>query len=115
MSESCVFCRIIAGEIPGDFVHRDEEIVAFRDINPVASTHILLVPRDHIESVQSLLPEQADLVGRMVLRARELAEQEGIADRGYRLVVNCGSEGGQIVPHLHMHLIGGRKLDDRIG
>ena len=115
MAADCVFCRIISGEIPADAVYRDEEMLAFRDIHPVASTHILLVPREHIPSVQDLQARHEGLVGRMVLRARTLAEQEGVAERGYRLVVNCGREGGQIVPHLHLHLIGGRKLEDRMG
>jgi len=115
MSESCLFCRIVSGEIPGDFVYRDNEMVAFRDIHPVATTHILLVPRQHIESVRDLQPEHEGLVGRMVLRARALAEEEGIAERGFRLVVNNGPYGGQVVPHLHIHLIGGRRLADRVG
>jgi len=115
MSESCLFCRIVSGEIPGDFVYRDNEMVAFRDIHPVATTHILLVPRQHIESVRDLQPEHEGLVGRMVLRARALAEEEGIAERGFRLVVNNGPDGGQVVPHLHIHLIGGRRLADRVG
>lgn len=115
MSADCIFCRIIAGDIPGDFVYTDKEMVAFRDINPVASTHILVVPREHIESVPHLQPQHEGLVGRMVLRARAIAEEEGLASRGYRLVVNNGPEGGQVVPHLHMHLIGGRRLKDQIG
>lgn len=115
MAADCIFCRIIAGDIPGDFVYTDEEMVAFRDINPVASTHILVVPREHIESVPYLRPQHEGLVGRMVLRAKVLAEEEGLASRGYRLVVNNGPEGGQVVPHLHMHLIGGRRLKDQMG
>lgn len=115
MSADCIFCRIISGEVPGDLVYTDEEMIAFRDINPVASTHILLVPREHIASVQDLRPGQENLMGRIIFRARELAEQEGIASRGYRLVVNCGPEGGQVVPHLHVHLIGGRRLNDKMG
>jgi histidine triad (HIT) family protein len=114
MSENCVFCKILAGEIPGDFVYRDDEIVAFRDINPVAPTHILVLPRQHIESVPTLKPEHEGLMGRMILRAKALAEQEGISERGYRLVINAGPDGGQIVPHLHMHLIGGRSLGSRL-
>ncbi len=115
MTTDCVFCRIVAGEIPGDMVYQDAEIVAFRDIHPVASTHILLLPRKHIGSLQEMDESDGALVGRMVLRAKQLAEQEGVAERGYRLVVNCGPEGGQVVPHLHLHLIGGRKLDDSMG
>ncbi len=115
MSEGCVFCRIIAGEIPGDFVYQDEEMVAFRDINPVAPTHLLLVPREHIEAVHGLPRKHGGLVGRMMLRAGTLAEQEGIADGGYRLVINSGRDGRQLVPHLHLHLVGGRKLSNAIG
>jgi histidine triad (HIT) family protein len=114
MSEECIFCRIIAGEIPAEFVYRDEEIVAFRDVNPVAPTHILVLPREHIQSVQDLRPEHEGLAGRMILRAKALAEEEGVATTGYRLVVNSGADGGQIVPHLHLHLIGGRRLGSRL-
>jgi histidine triad (HIT) family protein len=114
MSDNCLFCRIIAGVIPGDFVYRDNEIVAIRDINPVAPTHILVLPKQHIESVQTLKAEHEGLMGRMILRAEALAEEEGIADRGYRLIINAGPDGGQIVPHLHMHLIGGRSLGSRL-
>jgi len=115
MSADCVFCRIVAGEIPADVVFRDDEIVAFRDIHPVASTHILLVPRKHIGSVQDLVSGDEGFIGRLVLRAKALAEQEGVAERGYRLVLNCGVFGGQVVPHLHLHLFGGRRLADRLG
>jgi len=115
MSESCIFCRIIAGEIPSDFVYEDEEMVAFRDIHPVASTHILVVPRRHIESMKDLEPVHEGLIGRMMLRVRALAEQEGVANSGFRLVVNNGPDGGQVVPHLHLHLIGGRRLKERMG
>jgi len=115
MSADCVFCRIVAGEIPADVVFRDDEIVAFRDIHPVASTHILLVPRKHIGSVQDLVSGDEGFIGRLVLRAKALAEQEGVAERGYRLVLNCGVFGGQVVPHLHLHLIGGRRLADSLG
>ncbi|MCK9356788.1 MAG: histidine triad nucleotide-binding protein [Dehalococcoidia bacterium] len=115
MTADCVFCRIVSGEIPGDFVFQDHEMVAFRDIHPVASTHILLVPREHIGSVQDLKSGDEEFIGRLILRAKALAEQEGVAERGYRLVLNCGVYGGQIVPHLHLHLIGGRKLGDSLG
>lgn len=115
MSEKCLFCRIVSGEIPGDFVYRDAEMVAFRDIHPVASTHILLVPCAHIESMKDLAPEHEGLMGRMMLRVRALAEQEGVAEGGFRLVVNNGPDGGQVVPHLHLHLIGGRRLKERMG
>jgi len=115
MPDTCLFCRIVAGEIPGDVVYRDDEMVAFRDIHPVASTHILLVPREHIESMSTLAPEHEGLIGRMMLRIRALAEAEGIVESGFRVVVNNGPDGGQVVPHLHLHIIGGRRLKDRMG
>ncbi|MBN1856111.1 MAG: histidine triad nucleotide-binding protein [Dehalococcoidia bacterium] len=115
MTDGCIFCRIIAGEIPGDLVYQDSEIVAFRDVHPVAPTHVLIVPRKHVSSVRELAEADVELIGRMVLCAKSIAEQEGIAERGYRLVVNCGAEGGQLVQHLHLHLVGGRQLTDSIG
>lgn len=107
---STIFAQIIAGEAPADIVYRDEQVTCFRDIAPKAPTHILIVPNREIATVNDLTPDDAGLVGHMVLVAKRLAEQEGIADRGYRLVVNCNREGGQVVYHLHMHLIGGRPL-----
>ena len=115
MPDTCLFCRIVAGEIPGDVVYRDDEMVAFRDIHPVASTHILLVPREHIESMSALSQKHEGLIGRMMLRIRALAEAEGIVESGFRVVVNNGPDGGQVVPHLHLHIIGGRRLKDRMG
>jgi len=111
----CIFCQIIAGKIPGDIVYQDEEVLAFRDINPLASTHLLIVPRRHIPSLVHLSEADLPLIGRMVNIANQLARKEGVSEKGYRLVMNCGQEGGQIVPHLHMHLIGGRRLSDEFG
>jgi histidine triad (HIT) family protein len=107
---STIFAKIIAGEAPADIVYRDEQVTCFRDIAPKAPTHILIVPNREIATVNDLTPDDAQLVGHMVLVAKRLAVQEGIAERGYRLVVNCNREGGQVVYHLHMHLIGGRSL-----
>lgn len=115
MTDECIFCRIAAGQAPGDIVYKDEDFVAFRDILPQAPTHILIIPRKHITSAAELTEGQEELAGRLMIIARGLAEKEGIADRGYRLVVNCGSEGGQQVPHLHLHLIGGRRLSGALG
>jgi histidine triad (HIT) family protein len=115
MSEECLFCRIAAGEIPSDIVYQDEEFLAFRDINPLAPTHILVIPRKHISSLAQLAGQQQELMGRLIILATRLAEKEGIADRGYRLVMNCGAEGGQVIGHLHLHLLGGRKLYDQLG
>ncbi len=105
-----LFEKIIAGELPGDFVHSDEHIVAIRDINPVAPVHILLIPRKPIPTVNDLTAQDEPLVGHMFSVARQLASAEGIADDGYRLIFNCNEHGGQEVYHLHLHLIGGARL-----
>ncbi|MGA2670661.1 MAG: histidine triad nucleotide-binding protein [Dehalococcoidia bacterium] len=115
MTEECIFCRIAAGEVPSDIVYQDEDFLAFRDILPKAPTHVLIIPKTHITSVAELTERQQRLAGRLILIAKNLAEKEGIAKKGYRLVINCGPEGGQVVPHLHLHLIGGRKLDAKLG
>ena len=106
----CVFCQIIAGKIPSEILYRDEEVIAFRDINPAAPTHLLIVPKKHIPSLVHLSQADLPLVGHMVNVADQLAKEEGISENGYRLVINCGKDAGQEVPHLHMHLLGGRKL-----
>ena len=106
----CIFCRIISGEIPSDILYQDEQVVAFRDINPKAPVHLLLVPREHIETVAELSEDEASIMGHLVAVANRLAREAGISDKGYRLVVNSGPEGGQEVPHLHLHLLGGRQM-----
>jgi len=111
----CIFCQIIAGKTSTDIVYQDEEFLAFRDIQPQAPKHVVIVPKCHISSVTQLTKEQQDLIGRLILLAKELAEQEGISTGGYRLAINCGADGGQFVPHLHLHLLGGRRLDDQLG
>jgi len=115
MAEECLFCRIVAGEIPSDIVYQDKEFLAFRDIKPQAPKHIIIIPKTHITSLAELSEQQQGLIGRLVILARNLAEKEGIAQRGYRLAINCGPEGGQVIPHLHLHLIGGRRLNGRLG
>jgi histidine triad (HIT) family protein len=115
MSEECIFCRIIAGEIPADIVYQDEDFLAFRDIMPKAPTHVLIIPKTHIASAAELTEGQAELAGRLIIIAKNLAKKKGIARKGYRLVINCGLEGGQVVPHLHLHLLGGRQMDARLG
>jgi histidine triad (HIT) family protein len=107
-----IFCRIIEGKSPAKMVYQDEEIIAFRDIFPKAPVHILIVPRKHISSVGELTSEDGPILGKMALVADKLAKQEGIFDTGFRLVINCGPDSGMGVPHLHMHLLGGRKLGD---
>jgi histidine triad (HIT) family protein len=105
-----IFAKIIAGELPGDIVYQDELVTAFRDIQPAAPTHILIVPNKVIPTVNDLTEEDELLVGRMMRVAQKLAAQEGIAENGYRLIVNCNAHGRQEVFHLHMHLVGGRPL-----
>jgi histidine triad (HIT) family protein len=106
----CVFCRIVAGKAAGDILYQDETITAFRDIRPQAPTHILIVPNEHITSMKELSEAGNSLLARMISTAHHLAESEGIADRGYRLVVNTGPEAGQIIDHMHLHLLGGKPM-----
>ncbi len=106
----CLFCRIAAGDIPADIVHADERMIAFRDINPQAPMHVLVVPRRHIATLDDLSPDDDQLVGEMMRRAAALARESGYADRGYRTVFNCNAEAGQTVFHIHLHVIGGRSL-----
>ncbi|HEX2201721.1 MAG TPA: histidine triad nucleotide-binding protein [Longimicrobium sp.] len=110
MADKTIFSRIIDGEIPGTFVYQDDEVVAIRDINPAAPVHVLVIPRKPIPSVADLEEGDVQLAGRLLLVAKKIAEQEGLAERGYRVVINTGQEGGQTVPHLHVHVIGGRQL-----
>ncbi|MGD0877223.1 MAG: histidine triad nucleotide-binding protein [Anaerolineales bacterium] len=104
----CIFCKILSGEAPATIIYRDELVTALRDIHPIARTHILVIPNRHIDSVNTLNPDDDLLVGHMVLVAKELAAKEGVAENGYRLIINTGAHGGQTVPHLHLHLIAGR-------
>ena len=105
-----LFLKIINREIPADIVHETDDLLAFRDIAPKAPTHILVIPKIHVRTANDLGPEHAELVGKMVLAATELAKKEGIADDGYRLVMNCNRAGGQVVFHIHLHLLGGRQM-----
>ncbi|MEH6826325.1 MAG: histidine triad nucleotide-binding protein [Motiliproteus sp.] len=106
----CLFCKIIAGDIPSDIVNEDEKLIAFRDINPQAPTHVLIIPRQHIATLNHLDVDDGELIGHMTLSATTLAKEMGIADSGYRLVWNCNREGGQDVFHIHLHLLGGRTM-----
>lgn len=108
--ENCIFCKIANGEIPTNFVYEDERLVAFRDIAPAAPVHILIVPKEHVESVNDLEENGESLAGEMVLAARAIAKDLGIMDKGYRLVINTGEDGGQAVGHLHLHLLAGRSM-----
>jgi histidine triad (HIT) family protein len=108
MTESCLFCRIVRREIPAKVIHEDEHTLAFRDIDPKAPTHVLVIPKVHVASLNEI--DDPAFVGRLMLAAKQIAEAEGIAEAGYRTVVNTGSNGGQTVFHIHLHLLGGRRM-----
>ncbi len=107
----CIFCKIAAGEIPAKIIYRDEEVFAFPDINPLTPVHILVLPVKHIPSLAEMEDAETPLVGKMVRVANQIAREQGIAKSGYRLTINSGADAGQLVPHLHIHLMGGRHLD----
>jgi histidine triad (HIT) family protein len=106
----CVFCRIVAGQQDSDVLYHDEDITVFRDIRPQAPTHVLIVPNEHVSSVAQLLQRDSALLAKMFSKAHNVAEAAGIADRGYRLVINTGPDAGQVVDHLHLHLLGGKAM-----
>ena len=108
VSQECLFCRIIAGEIPSGKVFEDDVCYAFNDISPQAPTHVLIVPREHIESMDKADGNHKDILGHLLLSAAEIARQKGFAEDGYRVVINTNADGGQTVFHLHVHLLGGR-------
>lgn len=106
----CLFCKIINKEIPSQIVYEDDDILAFNDIEPRAPIHILVIPKKHIESHAKLIEEDSELMGKIHIVINKIAEEKGILDSGYRVVINCGEDGGQEVKHLHFHLLGGKKL-----
>ncbi len=106
----CLFCKIAAGEIPSDKVYEDEFIYAFNDISPAAPCHVLIIPKEHIASANDITDENAGVISEIFKIAKKIAIEKGIAEKGYRIVNNCGEDGGQSVKHLHFHLIGGRSL-----
>lgn len=109
-SPDCLFCKIVNGDIPADIIYQSDEVVAFRDINPQAPTHVLIIPRKHIATINDLESGDETTVGNLFLAAKEIALQEGIAEPGYRVAMNCNEAAGQTVFHLHLHLLGGRQL-----
>ena len=111
----CIFCKIISGDIPSANVFRDEQVTAFRDINPASPTHILIVPNKHIDSVNMLILDDEPLMGHLFTVAKQLAAQEGISEDGYRLIVNTGAGAGQTVHHIHLHLLGGAPMKHPMG
>ena len=106
----CLFCNIVEKKIPGDIVYEDEHALAFRDIRPVAPTHVLVIPKKHVAAIRDLSDGDAELIGQVMLAARRVAEQEGLTKGGFRLVVNDGDHAGQTVHHIHVHLLGGRQM-----
>lgn len=106
----CIFCKIIAGEIPSKKVYEDDDILAFEDINPLAPVHVLLIPKKHIATIDDMCQADIDLIGKIHLQATRIAQAKGLSEHGYRLVTNCKEHGGQEVFHLHFHLLGGEKL-----
>ena len=113
--ENCIFCKIVAGELPSDMVFQDELISVFRDINPAAPTHLLIVPNEHISSNNELGPGREEIAARLLTVVPELAEKEGVQQSGYRLMMNTGSDGRQEVQHLHLHLMGGKRMRFPVG
>lgn len=112
--EDCIFCKIINKEIPSTVVYEDEQILAFKDINPAAPIHILVIPKKHIPSLVQLEKEDEILVGKIYTVINKIAEEQGVKEKGYRVIVNCGKDGGQEVGHLHFHLLAGKKLGEKI-
>ncbi len=110
MAEDCIFCKIVAGQLPADFVHRAGDIVAFRDIHPRAPVHVLVIPTEHIGSLTDLRAEHSDLAAKLLRTAAEIARELGVEGRGYRVTVNTGPESGSEVAHLHLHILGGRQM-----
>ena len=106
----CLFCKIVAGEIPADIVYESETVLAFRDINPQAPTHVLIIPRRHIATINELEESDRDTIGNLYLAAKEIAADEGLSESGYRVVMNCNRGAGQSVFHIHLHLLGGRAM-----
>ena len=106
----CIFCKIIAGEIPSTKVYEDDSVFAFRDINPMAPSHVIVVPKEHICCANKINEDNVALIGKIFTAIPKIAEQEGIAESGYRVINNCGDDAGQTVKHIHFHVLGGRKL-----
>ena len=107
---NCIFCQIAKKDLPAAVIYEDDKVVAFKDINPIAPFHFLIIPKKHIASIDQIGPEDKELMGEMLLAAKKIARDQGMADNGYRLVFNIGKDSGQMVDHLHLHLIGGKKL-----
>jgi histidine triad (HIT) family protein len=110
----CIFCKIINKELPADIIYEDEKIIVFKDIKPIAPVHLLIIPKKHIISVNNIEKTDKELIGQLFLIAKKVAQEQNLSKDGYRLVINVGKDGGQIVDHLHLHLLGGKKLSPKI-
>ncbi len=110
--QDCIFCKIVRKEIPSQIVYEDDRVLVFKDINPLAPVHFLIIPKEHLSNLLDIKEDNVDLIGHIHLVANKLARDAGIAEKGYRVVTNCNKEGGQIIFHLHYHLIGGEQLRD---
>lgn len=115
MADECIFCRIVRKEVPSRPIYEDHDLVAIPDLHPVAPVHVLIVPKEHMINLNDVGKNDAGLLGRMLRLSARIANDKGIAESGYRIVINNGDDGGQVVPHLHLHLIGGRRLDPKMG
>lgn len=113
--DECIFCKIVRGEMDATIVYKDDQVTAFRDINPVAPTHILVVPNQHIASTNEVTEQDEQLLGHMLTVVKPIADEEGITDSGYRLIINTGPDANQVVFHLHLHILGGHHMQHRMG
>jgi histidine triad (HIT) family protein len=111
----CIFCKIIKGDIPCSKVYEDDNVLAFDDIQPMAPVHVIIIPKKHISTLMDIDSKNIDIINNLIAAAQKVAPIKGIDGRGFRTVINCNTEGGQVVFHLHMHLLGGRKLEDKLG
>jgi histidine triad (HIT) family protein len=111
----CVFCKIVEGEIPYSKVYEDDKVLAFNDIQPMAPVHVIIIPKKHIATLMDIDAKNIDVIGDLTSAAQKVARIKNISDKGFRTVINCNAEGGQVVFHLHMHLLAGRKLEDKLG
>lgn len=112
---NCIFCKIVKGDIPCTKVYEDDAVLAFDDIHPMAPVHVILIPKKHVATLMDVDVNNTDIVGRLIAAAQSVAKIKNVADSGFRMVFNCNADGGQVVFHLHMHLLGGRKLEDQLG
>ena len=115
MAENCIFCKIISGEIPSRWVYENDRVLAFDDINPMAPVHVIIIPKQHIPTLLDITPENIDIMGDIISAVREVSRIKGVDQKGFRTVINCNEEGGQVIFHLHLHLLGGTKLRDDLG